>query len=92
MSSKLITTVAAILIVGSFATFSTAEAVHISKHLQEQQKQIQSLTKESDTLDKKLTVTKTQKAQTTQEVQQLEKQTADNASQRAKLESELGAN
>lgn len=92
MSSKIITTVIALAIVGPFTYVATADAVSIKQHVREQDTHIQKLNIEYEHLDKELDKTQETKQQTQQEVQQLEQQTQDAASERQKLEAELGAN
>jgi septal ring factor EnvC (AmiA/AmiB activator) len=92
MSSKIITTVMVLAIVGPFAYIATADAVSIKHNLQEQNNHIQSLNTEYKKLDTELTKTQVAKQQTAQEVQQLEQQTIDATKERQQLEAQLGAN
>lgn len=92
MSSKLFTTVLALVTVVPFGYFATQDAVKVTDTLQTQNNHIVELKTESEELDKKLEVTQVEKEQTKQEVQQLDQQTQDAISERQKLEAELGAN
>lgn len=92
MSSKIITTVIGILLVGPFTALGYHDAVSIKHHLQAQTQQISTLHTESAKLDTALSKTAQTKQQSQQEITQLEQQTQDAAAERAKLEAELGAN
>lgn len=93
MSTKLFTTVLALVTIVPFATIAAKDAVKVTDTLQKQNTQIVELKTESEKLDKKLEETQVVKEQTNQEVQQLDQAAVDAASERAKLEAELtGAN
>lgn len=92
MSSKLFTTVLALVTVVPFGYLATQDAVKVTDTLQKQNTQIVELKTESEQLDKKLETTQVVKEQTKQEVQQLDQQTLDTISERQRLEAELGAN
>lgn len=92
MSSKVITTVLAVVLVGPFAYLATQDAVSITQNLQKQSAHIQELKVQSAELDKQLDKTQDTKEQTKQQVQQLDQQTQDAINERQKLEAELGAN
>lgn len=92
MSSKLLTTVLAVIIVGPFTYMSTADAVSIKHHLQSQHEHIQTLKTEYTKLDTQLGKTQETKKQTQAQIDQLEHQAQSFATERQKLESELGAN
>lgn len=92
MSSKLFTTVLALVTVVPFGWYATQDAVKVTDTLQKQNTQIVELKTTSEQLDKKLQNTQEVKEQTKQEVQQLDQQTAETVSERQKLEAELGAN
>lgn len=92
MSSKIFTIVLAIAIVGPFAYFVTLDAVSIKQHLHHQAETIQSLKTESVQLDQQLDKTIKTKKQSKVEVEELEKQAIQFASERERLEAELGAN
>ena len=92
MSSKLITTVLAVIIVGPFTYMASVDALSIKQHLAQQNQHIQSLNTEYKNLNTELAKTQETKIQTQAEVQQLDQQTQDAASERAKLEAELVAN
>lgn len=92
MSSKLFTTVLALVTVVPFAYLATQDAVKVTDTLQKQNTQIVELKTTSEQLDKKLQTTQEVKEQTKQEVQQLDQTTQDTISERQRLEAELGAN
>lgn len=92
MSSKVITTVIVALVVGPFAYTGYTDAVNIKQNLQKQNEHIQTLSTEYKKLDTELGKTKETKQKTQAEVDQLEQQTQSAASERQKLEAELGAN
>jgi cell division protein FtsB len=92
MSTKLFTTVLALVTVVPFGYIATQDAVRVTDTLQKQNTQIVELKTASEQLDKKLETTQEVKQQTEQEVQQLDKQTLDTVSERQRLEAELGAN
>lgn len=92
MSSKLLTSVIALVTIVPFGYIATQDAARVTATLQKQTTQIVELRTESVKLDKQLEVTQEAKEQTKQEVQQLDQQTADAVSERQKLEAELGAN
>lgn len=92
MSSKLFTTVLALVTVVPFGWYATQDAVKVTDTLQKQNTQIVELKTESEKLDKKLETTQVVKEQTKQEVQQLDQQALDIISERQRLEAELGAN
>lgn len=92
MSSKLFTTVLALVTIVPFGFIATQNAVKVTDTLQKQNTKIVELKTESEQLDKKLEVTQETKEQTEQEVQQLDKATQDAINERQKLEAELGAN
>lgn len=92
MSTKLFTLVLAAVTIVPFGYVAAQDAVKVTDTLQKQNTQIVELKTTSDKLDKKLEETQVVKEQTKQEVQQLDQQAADIASERQKLEAELGAN
>jgi len=92
MSSKIITTVIVLAIVGPFAYVATTDAVSIKQNLQQQTVQIEKLNTEYVQLDQELEKTEEVKEKVTEEVQQLETETQNAISERQKLEAELGAN
>ena len=92
MSSKILTTVLALAVVGPFTYLATADALSIKQNLQKQHEHIQSLNSEYGKLDTELVKTKDAKKQTQVQVDQLEQQTKDAVSERQKLEADLGAN
>ncbi len=92
MSSKLFTTVLALVTVVPFGYIAVQDAVRVKDTLQKQNTQIVELKTESAKLDKKLETTQVVKEQTKQEVEQLDQATLDAISERQKLEAELGAN
>lgn len=92
MSSKLLTSVLALVTVVPFGYIATQDAARVTATLHKQTTQIVELKTESIKLDKQLEATQEAKEQTKQEVQQLDQQTADAVSERQKLEAELGAN
>jgi cell division protein FtsB len=92
MSSKLLTTVLALVTIVPFGYITTQNAMEVTDTLHKQNTQIVELKTESEQLDKKLETTQVVKEQTKQEVQQLDQQTQDAISERQKLEAELGVN
>lgn len=92
MSSKIITTVVVLAIVGPFTYLAVNDAVSIKQNLQQQTAQIEQLTVEYVQLDTELEQTTVVKEKTIQEVQQLETETQNAINERLKLEAELGAN
>ena len=92
MSSKLFTTVLALVTVVPFAYFATQDAVRVTDTLRKQTTHIQQLSVESQQLDQKLDKTVETKEQVKQEVQQVDKAAQDAINERKKLEAELGAN
>jgi cell division protein FtsB len=92
MSSKIITTVVVLAVVGSFSYIAVSDAVSIKHNLQKQTAQIQQLNVETVQLDTELNKTSVVKEKTAQEVQQLETETQNAILERQKLEAELGAN
>lgn len=93
MSTKLFTTVLMLATVVPFGYIATQDAVKVTDTLHKQNTQIVELKTTSEQLDKKLETNQVVKEQTKQEVQQLDQQAAEVASERQKLEAELtGAN
>lgn len=92
MSSKLLTTVLALVTVVPFGYIATQNAVKVTDTLHKQTTHIVELKTVSAELDKKLETTQVVKEQTKQEVEQLDQQTIDTISERQRLEAELGAN
>jgi len=92
MSSKIITTVIVVMIVGPFGYIATADAVSITQNLQEQTVHIQQLNTEYVQLDRELEKTEEVKKQVVAEVQRLETEAQSAIAERKKLETELGAN
>jgi peptidoglycan hydrolase CwlO-like protein len=92
MSSKLFTTVFALVTIVPFAYVTSQHAVSVTQDLQRQNQHIQQLTVESEELDKQLEITQEIKQQAEQEVQALDQQAQDAINERKKLEAELGAN
>lgn len=93
MSTKLFTTVLMLATVVPFGYIVAQNAVKVTDTLQKQNTQIVELKTTSDELDKKLETNQVVKEQTKQEVQHLDQQAADVASERQRLEAELtGAN
>lgn len=91
MSSKIITTVIALAVVGPFAYFATDNAVTIKRDLNKQRVQIQQLNTEYAKLDEMIGETTEVKQKIEQEAQQTEQETIDAAAERKKAEAELGA-
>lgn len=92
MSSKIITTVIALAVVGPFAYFATDNAVTIKQNLNKQRVQIQELNTEYVKLGKEIDKTVEVKQVAEQEVQKIEQETESVLTERQKLEAELGAN
>lgn len=92
MSSKIITTVLVVAVVGPFAYIAAQDAVSIKQHLQEQTTHIEKLNTKYEQLDAQLDETVDYKNRTAQEVQRLETETKNAILERQKLEAELGAN
>ena len=92
MSSKLFTTVLALVTVVPFGLYATQDAVKVTDTLHRQTSTIQQLTVESEKIEKDLEVKQEVKQQTEQEVVKAEKQINDMVSEREKLEAELRAN
>ena len=92
MSSKIITTVLVIAIIGPFIYLAATDAVRIRQNLQEQSIRIEKLNTEYKELDTQLDTTVKIKEDVVREVQQLETETQNAIIERQKLEAELGAN
>lgn len=92
MSSKLFTTVLALVTIVPFALVTLQHAVSVTQDLHKQNQHIEQLTVESEVLDKELEKTQEIKQQAEQEVQELDQQTQAAIDDRKKLEAELGAN
>lgn len=92
MSSRLFTTVLALVTVVPFGYFATQDAVRVTDTLQKQNDTIQQLSVESAKLEKDLEVKQGVKEQTKQEVVHTAQQVNDVVSERQKLEAELGEN
>lgn len=82
----------AVIIVGSFTTISSADAINVKHHLDKQTEYVQNLNVESRKLNRLLVQTQQTKQKTQVDVQQLEQQTQTAASERQTLEAQLGAN
>lgn len=92
MSTKLFTTVLALVTIVPFGVVTAQDAVRVKDTLQKQNTQIVELKTESEKLEKKLEKTQVVKQQTKEEVVKSEQQVNDIVSERQKLEAELGAN
>ena len=92
MSSKLFTTVVAMLTIVPFGLLAATDAVRVNDTLQKQTSTIQQLTVESEKIEKDLETKQEVKQKTEQEVVEAEKQINDMVSERKKLEAELEAN
>lgn len=90
MSSKIITSVLTVAIVGPFAYAATMDAVSITQNLHDQSVHIEKLNTEQAVLDNKLDKTVEVKEKTVEEVQELETKANDATTERQKLEAELG--
>lgn len=91
MSSKIITSVLTLAIVGPFAYLAVQDAVSIKQNLQEQSSHIEKLNTEYKQLDTKLNKTVEVKEQAVEEVQKLEEEANNTAAERKKLEAEMEA-
>lgn len=92
MSSKLFTTVLALVTIVPFGYYAAQDAVRVTDTLREQTNTIQQLTVESKKIEKDLEVKQEAKEQTEQEVVEVEQKVNDMVSEREKLEAELRAN
>lgn len=92
MSSKIITTVVVLVVVGPFTYLAVSDAVNVKHHLLKQTAHIEQLNVETVQLDTELNKTAGVKEKTIQEVQKLETETQNAITERQKLEAELGAN
>lgn len=89
MSSKLFTTVLALVTIVPFGYYAAQDAVRVTDTLREQTNTIQQLTVESKKIEKDLEVKQEAKEQTEQEVVEVEQKVNDMVSERQKLEAEL---
>ena len=92
MSSKLFTTVLALVTIVPFGYYAAQDAVRVTDTLREQTNTIQQLTVESKKIEKDLEVKQEAKEQTEQEVVEVEQKVNDMVSERQKLEAELRGN
>ena len=92
MSSKLFTTVLALVTIVPFGYYAAQDAVRVTDTLREQTNTIQQLTVESKKIEKDLEVKQEVKQQAEQEVVEVEQEVNDMVSEREKLEAELRAN
>lgn len=92
MSSKLFTTVFALVTIVPFALVTSQHAVSVTQDLQKQNHHIEQLIVESEKLDQELERTQEIKQKAEQEVQELDRQAQAAIEERKKLEAELGAN
>ena len=91
MSSKIITTVLTVIIIGPFTYLATTDAVSIKQNLQEQTIHIEKLNTEYKELNTELDKIVEVKNNTAIEVEQLETETQNAILERQRLEAELGA-
>jgi len=91
MSSKLFTTVLAMITIVPFSLLAGQDAVRVTDTLHTQTSTIQKLNAESEQLEKKLETKQAVKEQTKQEVVKTEQQVNDVVSERQKLEAEAAA-
>ena len=91
MSSKLFTTVLAMITIVPFSLMVGQDAVKVTDTLHTQTSTIQKLNAESEQLEKKLETKKEVKQQVEQEVVKTEQQVNDIVSERQKLEAEAAA-
>ena len=92
MSSKLFTTVLALVTIVPFGYYAAQDAVRVTDTLREQTNTIQQLAVESKKIEKDLEVKQGAKEQTEQEVVEVEQKVNDMVSEREKLEAELRVN
>lgn len=91
MSSKLFTTVLAMITIVPFGLLAAQDAVKVTDTLHKQTSTIQKLNAESEQLEKQLETKQEVKEQTKQEVVETEQKVNDTVSERQKLEAEAAA-
>lgn len=92
MSSKIITTVLIVMIIGPFIYLTITDAVSIKQNLQEQTVHIEKLNTEYQQINAQIDETVKAKEAAVLEIEKLETETQNAILERQKLEAELGAN